>query len=887
MKALHRQQLPALLSPSRASGARHQDLLATAFLALVVLVLIGRAPLTGAVLAPTDALFVSPFFADEKPPGFGVPGNPMLIDVVYQIVPWRWYAWGSLRAGHLPFWNPYSHAGAPFVATMQSALFYPIYLLLLWLPFEQTFAWSAILKLWIAGTLTYLLARRYRLDWQASLVSALAFMLSGYVVVWLGYSLTNVAVWLPGVILLDELLLTAESAAERLRYAALLAIVVAVQFTGGHPETCADVLVAGTMYHVLRWSQVIAPSGVSWGTKLGRLILLPALAVLLGAALASIQLLPFLEWLPLSAEYRSRGAESGFQLVRSGFWRYLFFLPLALFPNLYGNPAWPLPPHRSLLPWGQNYNEDALYVGIIPLLLAVVGLLASRRRTPVLRVWAVLATIALGRALHFPVIDWISQLPVLNLGNPHRERLVWSLSVALLAAFGAQALCASEDDRWPRLVRDWRRLNLAVVSLGVLLAFMGVVILPLAKPRLIAAARHAAEAEFARAGGYPLSLYYQRADEAVSKLLWSFRPANVSMYLPALIALAALAGTMWVLRRPTQRRSALSLLLVSLTALDLTAFAWSYNPIVPRAAFYPPSKLASRVAQDSTLFRFSATGVDLFPDAQMMYGLSDVRSFDFSTKWYKAYVMATPEARFWSAYSTIFTDFESPLLRVLNLKYIFAGGADSPAPGVAADVVSSTSAGRLWRLRAVQPRSFVVADAVIARNDSDAVRILKQSPEAVYQRVILSRPAPPPVSTAHPDSSALSGSGVTVVRYEPDRSDWQVRLRDFGYLVTTDAYYPGWRAYVDGIESPIYRANLAFRALRLSPGDHRVEYRYEPGWLPLAVALEFLSALVVVAGLAISGALVRKARGHRRDRDSSHTGSTAPGAPSAARSIGL
>jgi hypothetical protein len=128
---------------------------------------------------------------------------------------------------------------------------------------------------------------------------------------------------------------------------------------------------------------------------------------------------------------------------------------------------------------------------------------------------------------------------------------------------------------------------------------------------------------------------------------------------------------------------------------------------------------------------------------------------------------------------------------------------------------------------------------------------------------------------------------VKVVRYEPDRSDWQVGLRDTGYLVTTDAYYPGWRAYVDGRESPIYRANLAFRALRLPPGDHRVEYRYRPVWLPLAVALEFLSTLVLIAGLAISGVLVRKARRHRRDRDSSDTGPTAFVHSPSARIIGL
>jgi uncharacterized membrane protein YfhO len=51
------------------------------------------------------------------------------------------------------------------------------------------------------------------------------------------------------------------------------------------------------------------------------------------------------------------------------------------------------------------------------------------------------------------------------------------------------------------------------------------------------------------------------------------------------------------------------------------------------------------------------------------------------------------------------------------------------------------------------------------------------------------------------------------------------------YLVLSDSWYPGWRAFVDGVEAPLERANLLFRAVRLDSGEHVVEFRYEPGWL--------------------------------------------------------
>src|SRR5213078_4789230 len=96
-------------------------------------------------------------------------------------------------------------------------------------------------------------------------------------------------------------------------------------------------------------------------------------------------------------------------------WRELLALPLALFPNLYGNPTW-AGPYRSYLPWG-NYSENVLYVGTVPLLCALV----------------VLVLIAAGMAFHLPVLDWLNALPGLARANPARLRLVTSFGLAMLA----------------------------------------------------------------------------------------------------------------------------------------------------------------------------------------------------------------------------------------------------------------------------------------------------------------------------------------------------------------------------------------------------------------------------------------------------------------------
>jgi hypothetical protein len=64
-------------------------------------------------------------------------------------------------------------------------------------------------------------------------------------------------------------------------------------------------------------------------------------------------------------------------------------------------------------------------------------------------------------------------------------------------------------------------------------------------------------------------------------------------------------------------------------------------------------------------------------------------------------------------------------------------------------------------------------------------------------------------------------------------------------LVFSEVYYPGWRAYIDGQEVPILRANHAFRAIELPAGKHQVELKYVP--LSFFIGLGFSIATILAA----------------------------------------
>jgi uncharacterized membrane protein YfhO len=87
---------------------------------------------------------------------------------------------------------------------------------------------------------------------------------------------------------------------------------------------------------------------------------------------------------------------------------------------------------------------------------------------------------------------------------------------------------------------------------------------------------------------------------------------------------------------------------------------------------------------------------------------------------------------------------------------------------------------------------------------------------------------------------------VTPIAYSPAESAWSVATEAGGYLVSTDAWYPGWQAYVDGRPATLHRANLAFRVVSVPTGRHTVVFRYEPWSVRMGFALTALAGCVIV-----------------------------------------
>jgi hypothetical protein len=86
-------------------------------------------------------------------------------------------------------------------------------------------------------------------------------------------------------------------------------------------------------------------------------------------------------------------------------------------------------------------------------------------------------------------------------------------------------------------------------------------------------------------------------------------------------------------------------------------------------------------------------------------------------------------------------------------------------------------------------------------------------------------------------------AGARIERHEAGRVTVKTCADDDAFLVLGDAYYPGWRAHVDGQPARIYRTDSVLRGVFVAPGTHVVEFVFQPRSFVFGLAVTALSAL--------------------------------------------
>ncbi|MDB4968458.1 MAG: Bacterial rane protein YfhO, partial [Myxococcales bacterium] len=145
------------------------------------------------------------------------------------------------------------------------------------------------------------------------------------------------------------------------------------------------------------------------------------------------------------------------------------------------------------------------------------------------------------------------------------------------------------------------------------------------------------------------------------------------------------------------------------------------------------------------------------------------------------------------------------------------------------------------------PRVYLAIAARVA-DDASAAQLL-QAPDFVPGRAVVLAPA-------DGARDLRSDGSCTLERDRIEELLLRCHASSPSYAVVADAWFPGWRATVDGAAAPILRANLAMRAVPVPAGDPVVELRYRPRGL-VAGAVVSLLALLAALALALTGRAYR------------------------------
>jgi len=570
--------------------ARNEHVHAAAILALM-LVLFFWEPISRHSTCYLSAADLLQDFSLLKVETGHVSGNALLSDSVTEMKPWRMFNREELGAGRFPLWNHLNATGCPHFANYQSAVVSPYSIPYYLFDVKTALIAVSFLKLFSLGFLTYLFLRQIRLSLAPALVGATAFMFAGHNVLLLTFPHVGALVVLPGGFLFVERAIQKHVAGES--YASDLAWLALVILTGalaGNPEPFYFGLLLTGAYALVRLASTwIAtrkePRALRRLLPLGLALLLCSV---LAIGMASFQMLPFLEYLVNSRVFEQR---SNVQTpLDPHFW------PLAMFPNILGNPASSYILDYSVPPPNFELVNTAHINGLICCfaLLAVWFVLRNRY---VRFFWIAGAAWACYAYDFFGASRWFELLPTLDMAPMNRSQGIWLFCLACLAALFLEELL-----RQPAR-RDWFGALLIVLAAATFLVIFS-------------------------GGAHRLIVEYSKYPSPNHDKFAEYVPGRVAVVLRYFCAGALLAAGLLLFRSQRLRR-VLALGLV-LAVFFPTGWHWrNYEPACEDRFFYAETPMLADLKSCVGEERVAILGEDSIPPmANLAWRINLLSNYD-------------------------------------------------------------------------------------------------------------------------------------------------------------------------------------------------------------------------------------------------------------------
>lgn len=380
--------------------------------------------------------------------------------------------------------------------------------------------------------------------------------------------------------------------------------------------------------------------------------------------------------------------------------------------------------------------------------------------------------VSLALAYDLPPLKPINDLPVI--------RSMWGMHHAAFAVFAVPLVGAMAFDQWfrkPVHERKVWRIGAPVGLLAILLA----------------------------------AVFIYHYNEIAERALTSYTLAQIAF--TGLFAAASVAVLYGASKSAQPKRWAV--LLIVLLGVDLLVANRNLLPTTPRDRTLIDTKLTEFLQALPEPTRVSCQTATIPAGVMPIYGIRQLWSYEGI---YPGRLM-----RFMSQRSRCPWERYEPLTAMHY--YLFPAGAlaregDKNFPNF--EYVATLDGIDVFRNTNAVPHAFLVQDYVTAPNPDDVFDVMCEDDLDFERAAVLETRE----KLAAP-SGGHNGT-ATIVDVTSATMTVQVDAPSESFLVVSEAFYPGWHAYVDGAYAEIYPAYHAFRAVRVPEGAHEVQFRYEP-----------------------------------------------------------
>jgi len=721
-----------------------------------------------------------------------------------------------------PSWLPHVFGGLPVFANPGST-FHPVFVLgNLFLSTERVMAFIFLVQFWLAGIGMFLFARELGSRSWIALLAGVAFQFTGITSSWIyaGHDgRIMVATMAP---LLFFFLLrgirTGSFAPFAGGAATLSMALLSFQIQNAYYLLIASGLWAIFLLHRFRRGRSLAQQG--------RMIGYGLLLIAAAFAIASVNFLPFLRYVPESP--RGDPGGRGYEYSTSFSMPPADLLAIAV-PEQSGASIYAVDPStgrmtRPMFPAYTGPNPMKLHTEYLGALVLLMLLLAWRRgeRDPILLFFTVLSLFMISLALggHTPIYRlYYEIMPGLKrFRAPDLAFYVAAFSAVVITAITMEKIARDRDDAAGKGIDLQGR---------VLKAWAGLLVFAVIGGAIAASTEVASAGMPSRAGGW----------------------ARFALF----VALTGGILVAWVRRSMVTNVAAILLLVVTLG--DLWVIGKRFQQTTPPTeALFMPDDLARflrSTPQPVRVWNFPGAPYRGQDDAFLTHFGIDLAGGEHAAplqRW-NEYVGAGEGLipRTWNN----FIEFPA-FLDAASVRYVVSQ-SELEAPWL--EEVFRGNSGIVYENLNALPRTYLVP--VAQRVGEEEALSAMSSPDWDPRRVAF---VSPEADLPLPESGMIEGS-AEVVGYGSDQVVVRVHTNRSAVLILADNMYPGWKAFIDGVEYPVFRANHTLRGMIVPAGEHEVSFVFRSTELRIGLVIYGVGwALLLGYGLIFGITALRSRR---------------------------